>query len=200
MGESEENRIEDTKKADFIGKIVDEDLELALKMVERIEDREAKSFAYLHIFNTTRDEEFLNESVGNACKCENKDRMLLLIVESISRFDREKAKQIADLIEKEYYRNKAFATILEKCDDFELASRITCKRILSSSLKRLALKRRSVEIATAIPDPYYRALAMLGLAKVKDIDVKAIEEAVELVENEYLKKRLKRELNLIFGN
>lgn len=51
-----------------------------------------------------------------------------------------------------------------------------------------------------IPDPYYRALALIKLtSKIKDKNeiIDEIKKAIEAVESEYLKKRLERMLNTL---
>ncbi|RLI70016.1 hypothetical protein DRO97_11275, partial [Archaeoglobales archaeon] len=194
----------DTKRADFVEKVVKVDLRAALKMVEEIEDFEAKSIAFLHVFKFTNNEEFLGKAISYAIQCKQRDGILLMIVESIARCNRKKAEKIAELIQKEYYKNKAYATILEECNAIELAKKITCKRILSSSLKRISLQTNSIEIAMEIPDPYYKALALISLAELKSDEknekkeiIRMIKEAIESIKSEYLKKRLKRKLKSI---
>ncbi len=187
----------DCKKADFVEKIVSEDLNTALKIAEEIEDFEAKSLAYLNIFKFTKDDTFLEKSLDNAYKCKQRDGILLLIVESVSKINRKKAEMIAEQIKREYYRDKAFATIVENCCALDLASKIVCKRVLSSSLKRLALKNNSVKIAMAIPDPYYKALALLEFAKHDSSVFDKLEDVVDSIENECLKNRMKRKLKIL---
>ena len=191
------DKIVDCKKADFVEKIVSEDLNTALKIAEEIEDFEAKSLAYLNIFKFTKDGTFLEKSLDNAYKCKQRDGILLLIVESVSKINRKKAEMIAEQIKREYYRDKAFATIVENCCALDLASKIVCKRVLSSSLKRLALKNNSVKIAMAIPDPYYKALALLEFAKHDSSVFDELEDVVDSIENEYLKNRMKRKLKIL---
>jgi len=191
------DKIVDCKKADFVEKIVSEDLNTALKIAEEIEDFEAKSLAYLNIFKFTKDDTFLEKSLDNAYKCKQRDGILLLIVESVSKINRKKAEMIAEQIKREYYRDKAFATIVENCCALDLASKIVCKRVLSSSLKRLALKNNSVKIAMAIPDPYYKALALLEFAKHDSSVFDKLEDVVDSIENECLKNRMKRKLKIL---
>ena len=191
------DKIADCKKADFVEKIVSEDLNTALKIAEEIEDFEAKSLAYLNIFKFTKDDTFLEKSLDNAYKCKQRDGILLLIVESVSKINRKKAEMIAEQIKREYYRDKAFATIVENCCALDLASKIVCKRVLSSSLKRLALKNNSVKIAMAIPDPYYKALALLEFAKHDSSVFDKLEDVVDSIENECLKNRMKRKLKIL---
>lgn len=191
------DKIVDCKKADFVEKIVSEDLNTALKIAEEIEDFEAKSLAYLNIFKFTKDDTFLERSLDNAYKCKQRDGILLLIVESVSKINRKKAEMIAEQIKREYYRDKAFATIVENCCALDLASKIVCKRVLSSSLKRLALKNNSVKIAMAIPDPYYKALALLEFAKHDSSVFDKLEDVVDSIKNECLKNRMKRKLKIL---
>lgn len=191
------DKIVDCKKADFVEKIVSEDLNTALKIAEEIEDFEAKSLAYLNIFKFTKDDTFLEKSLDNAYKCKQRDGILLLIVESVSKINRKKAEMIAEQIKREYYRDKAFATIVENCCALDLASKIVCKRVLSSSLKRLALKNNSVKIAMAIPDPYYKALALLEFAKYDSSVFDKLEDVVDSIKNECLKNRMKRKLKIL---
>lgn len=191
------DKIVDCKKADFVEKIVSEDLNTALKIAEEIEDFEAKSLAYLNIFKFTKDDTFLEKSLDNAYKCKQRDGILLLIVESVSKINRKKAEMIAEQIKREYYRDKAFATIVENCCALDLASKIVCKRVLSSSLKRLALKNNSVKIAMAIPDPYYKALALLEFAKHDSSVFDKLEDVVDSIKNECLKNRMKRKLKIL---
>lgn len=191
------DKIVDCKKADFVEKIVSEDLNTALKIAEEIEDFEAKSLAYLNIFKFTKDDTFLERSLDNAYKCKQRDGILLLIVESVSKINRKKAEMIAEQIKREYYRDKAFATIVENCCALDLASKIVCKRVLSSSLKRLALKNNSVKIAMAIPDPYYKALALLEFAKYDSSVFDKLEDVVDSIKNECLKNRMKRKLKIL---
>lgn len=155
--------------------------------------------AFLHIFNFTRNVEFLNKSVDYAIQSEQKDGMLLKIVESITKKNKKKAEEIAKLIDRDYYRNKAYATILEQCNALELAEKISCMRILSSSLKRLSQNLDlpdSIEIARMIPDPYYKALALINIMEREEIEGlrEEVNKTIEKVRSKYLKERLEREL------
>lgn len=197
--EKVDKKLIDNKKADFVEKIVKDDLKTALEMVEEIEDFEAKSMAFLHIFEFTNNEEFLDKAINYAVQSGQKDGILLTIVESIAKYDRKKSEKIAKLIEKEYYKNKAYATILEKCNRLELAEKISCKKILSSSLKRLSVRTNSIEIARMIPDQYYKALALISLIdRLKNDEkneiINEIRKTIESIESEYLKRRLERKL------
>lgn len=80
-------------------KIVKDDLKTALEIAEEIEDLEAKSMAFLHIFEFTNNEEFLDKAINCAVQCKQKDEMLLTIVESVAKHRRE-VEDIAKLIEK----------------------------------------------------------------------------------------------------
>ena len=51
MFEKIEKRLIDNKKADLVEKLIDSNLKEALNIAEEIEDLEAKSMAFLHLFN-----------------------------------------------------------------------------------------------------------------------------------------------------
>lgn len=186
------DRVVDCIKADLIGKIGN--LETALKILDEIKDFEAKSMAYLHLFEQTKNEKFLEKAVDLAENCNQRDAMLLLIVESVAKVDRERAEKIAELIGKEYYKNKAFSAIIEHCNALELLSKVSCKRTLSAALKRLALRERSIEIALKIPDPYYRAIALMDLRDEREDIIVEVKKSIKKIKNEYLKKKLVKKL------
>ncbi len=185
-----ERKLKDLQLAEKVEKIAEKDVKLAEKVVRSLEDRAAKIFGFLTLFNLTKDSKFLRDAVEMA----EKDEDYFMIVE----LSDEPLTEIAEMIESSYRKNLAYCIILEKTGDLNLATKITDTRLLSASLKRVALKKRypeSLMIARIVPDPYYRALALMELAERDMLDLRdEIAEAVKLVRNTALRRRLEEKM------
>ena len=103
-------------------------------------------------------------------------------------------EELASSISPSYRRDVAFSILLEKTGDLNYASKIRDVRVLSSSLKRLALKKRfpeNLSIARMIPDHYYKCLALLELSEKEGIDLKEeILENAEKIKSNYLRGKI----------
>ncbi len=143
-----ERKLKDLQLAEKVERIAEKDVDLAEKVVRSFENREAKIFGFLTLFNLTGNSQYLKDAVEMA----ETDEDYLMIVE---RSD-EPLPEIAELIESSYRRNLAYCILLEKTGDLNLITKISDTRLLSASLKRVALKKRypeSLRIVRMIPDP-----------------------------------------------
>jgi hypothetical protein len=181
-------KVKDARKADFVEKIAEKDFEMALKIAEEIEDVEAKIQALIAIFNSSGDPAFLQQAEEIA----QTDEDLLRIVEYARMNDR--LPKVASKILKPYQRDVAFGILLERTLDLNYARKIRDKRVLSTSLKRVALKLRYPEklaIARMIPDAYYKCLALIEIAKSEKIDLQnEILDCSSGIKSGYLRKRI----------
>jgi hypothetical protein len=188
----------DSKKADKIIAIAEKSIEVAMRFLSTIEDREARIQALVNLYNITRDLSLLKE----ACELAETDEDILRIVEysKIEGVDElELIEALALTIPPGYRRDVAFSILLERTGDLNYASKIGDIRILSSSLKRLALKKRypeNLSIARMIPDHYYKCLALIKLAEKEKINLKKeIMEYAEKIKSNYLRSKIISKLN-----
>lgn len=185
-----ERKLRDLQLAEKVEKIAEKDVNLAEKVVRSFEDREAKIFGFLTLFKLTRNPDYLKDAVEMA----ETDEDYLMIVER----SEEALPEIAEMIESSYRKNLAYCVLLEKTGDLNLTTKISDVRLLSASLKRVAMKRHypeSLRVARMIPDPYYRALALMELGEKERIDLKdEIAEAVKQVDNAAMRRRLEEKM------
>lgn len=185
-----ERKLRDLQLAEKVEKIAEKDVELAEKVVRSFEDREAKIFGLVTLYNITENPEFLKSAVETA----ETDEELLMIVER----SKTPLLEVAEMISNPYRRDIAYCTILEKTGDMNFSSKISDARLLSASLKRLALKKiypENLRIARMIPDPYYRALTLTELAEREKVDLREeITSAIGQVKNSAMRKRLEEVL------
>ncbi len=185
-----ERKLRDLQLAEKVEKIAEKDVELAEKVVRSLEDREARIFGLVVLHNITENMEYLKNAIETA----ETDEELLLIIER----SKTPLPEIAEMINSPYRRDIAYCIILEKTGDMNFSSKISDARLLSASLKRLALKKlypENLRIARIIPDPYYRALALMELAEREKVDLKdEIVSTVGQVKNSAMKRRLEEML------
>ena len=183
-----DRKIKDTRLVEKVLIIAEKDVTLAFKVVSSLKDREARIMGYVYLYNFTSDDAFLDLAINDA----ETDDDLLRIIEH-SNFS-EKLPPLAMKIKGEYRRNVAYSILMERSGNLNFAAKITDQRLQSASMKRLAMKKsypENLSIARMIPDPYYRALALIEIAKKDGIDLSGqIMESCRLISNPHLRKRV----------
>ncbi len=178
-------KLRDSKIADNILKIAKKDLDFAEKVCLNLEDHEAKVMALVSLYTYTNDKKFLELAVKSA----ETDSDYLRIVE-YSKYDKE-LDEIAGMIGDEYKRDLAYSILLEKSGNLNYLAKIRNPKIVSASLKRIALRRpypESLTLAKMIPDPYYKCLTLMELAEKYQINVREeLEEACKSIKQRGLK-------------
>jgi len=181
-----ERKIRDLQLAEKVEKIAEKDVELAERVVKSLEDREARIFGLIALYNLTYNPEYLKSAVEAA---ETDDDLLLIVERS-----KIPLPEIAEMISSPYRRDIAYCTILEKTGDMNFSAKISDARLLSASLKRLAVKKiypENLRIARMIPEPYYRAVALMELAEKENVDLREeIASAIAQVKNFTMRRRL----------
>jgi len=182
-------KIKDSELAEKVRAVAEKDLNVAAKVVESLKDRDAKIFGLVCLYNFSKDRKFLDDALAIA---ENDDDFLRIVEYS------EDVSELSDVppkIKSRYKRDVAYSILLEKTGDMNLVSKIRDLRILSASMKRIVLKKpypENLSIARMIPEPYYRALALIGISEKEKVDLKAeINNAVEQIKNPALRRRLR---------
>ena len=182
-------KIKDSELAEKVRAVAEKDLNVAAKVVESLKDRDAKIFGLVCLYNFSKDRKFLDDALAIA---ENDDDFLRIVEYS------EDVSELSDVppkIKSRYKRDVAYSILLEKTGDMNLVSKIRDLRILSASMKRIVLKKpypENLSIARMIPEPYYRALALIGISEKEKVDLKTeINDAVEQIKNPALRRRLR---------
>jgi len=167
-------------------------LNFAARIVETLEDRDAKIFSLLALYSISKDKKFLDDAMSIA---ENDDDFLRIV--EYSEFSAELIN-IVQKIKNRYKKNVAYSILLEKTGDMNFATKIKDVRILAASMKRLALKKtypENLSIARMIPDPYYRSLALIEISYREKIDLdREIKDAVGMIKNMTIRRRLLRKI------
>ncbi len=183
-----DRKIRDTKLVEKVLAIAEKDVNLAFKVVNNLEDREARIMGYIYLYNFTRDEAFLNLAINEA----ETDDDLLRIVE-YSKFTK-RLSAVAVRIGDQYKRDVAYSILLERSGDLNFAAKIVDERLQAASLKRLALKKsypENLSLARLISNPYYRTLALIEIAEREKVDIgKEILQNCKLIDNPYLRRKM----------
>lgn len=184
-----DRKIKDSAIAEKITAIAEKDVNLAAEVVDSIKDVEAKIFGLINLYNFSKDAKFLKQALSLA----KEDEDFLRIIEyseSVSEL-----LNLPERIKNQYRKDIAYSTLLEKTEDLNLIPRIKNSRILSATLKRVALRKKypeNLSIARIIPEPYYRALALIEVSKREAIDLrKEIDDAVQQIKSHTLRRRLR---------
>lgn len=184
-----DRKIKDSAIAEKVTAIAEKDVNLAAKVVDGIEDVEAKIFGLIHLYNFSKDTKFLKQALSIA----KEDEDVLRIIEYSE--DVSELINLPERIKNQYRKDVAYSILLEKTEDLNLIPRIRDLRILSASLKRIALRKmypENLNIARMIPEPYYRALALVELSKKEAIDLQEeIDAAVQQIKSHALRRRLR---------
>ncbi|WP_290595636.1 MULTISPECIES: hypothetical protein [unclassified Archaeoglobus] len=182
-------KIKDSELAEKVRAVAEKDLKVAAKVVEDLKDRDAKIFGLVCLYNFSKDRKFLDDALAIA---ENDDDFLRIVEYS------EDVSELSDVplrIKSRYKRDVAYSILLEKTGDMNIASKIRDLRILSASMKRVALRKtypENLSTARMIPEPYYRALALIEISKKDNIDLREeIDDAVQQIKNQALQRRLR---------
>lgn len=186
-----DRRIKELKLAEMVEKIAEKDFQQAEKIVNSLEDREAKIYGLLTLFRVSGKDGYLQSAINIA----ETDEDYLSIIENSCK----PLNELAEKIKSSYRRDLAFCTLLEKTCDLNYAAKVNNLRLLSASLKRVALKKsypENLRVARMIPDPYYRAITLAEISEREGLNLKdEILCTASLVESENLRQFLFRKLS-----
>lgn len=182
-------KIKDSELAEKVRVVAEKDLNVAAKVVEGLKDRDAKIFGLVCLYNFSKDRKFLDDALAIA---ENDDDFLRIVEYSK---DVSELSDVPPKIKSRYKRDVAYSILLEKTGDMNLVSKIRDLRILSASMKRVALRKtypENLSTARMIPEPYYRALTLIEISKKENIDLRGeIDDAVQQIKSQALQRRLR---------
>jgi len=185
-------KMRDSELAEKVIAVAEKDLNVAAKVVESLEDRDAKIFGLICLYNFSKDRKFLDDALAMA---ENDDDFLRIVEHSK---DVSELSDVPSKIKSKYKRDVAYSILLEKTGDMNLAPKIRDLRILSATMKRIALRKtypENLNTARMIPEPYYRALALIEISKKENIDLRGeIDNAVQQIKSQVLRRRLREKI------
>ncbi|WP_202318603.1 hypothetical protein [Archaeoglobus neptunius] len=183
-----ERKVRDSKIAQKIGDIVEKDPDIAAKVAEDLEDREAKIYAMMVLYNFSGDKKFLEKALSIAETDEDHLRIIEYSENPLA------VAEVAKKIDDPYRKDVAYSILLERTGDLNFSLKILSPRILSAALKRLAGRKpypENLNIARMIPDPYYRSLALIEIASRYGVELSSeIKGSIDAVKNPSLRRRL----------